>query len=71
MDTPFEPKSWLAALATIGGGYALMAGRQLSIIVDRCDADALESVMMQITGRPERLEAVKRAIELRQCGEVA
>ena len=69
MDTSFTPAGWLDSFSSIGGGYALIAGRKLSLITQHCDAHALEGVMAQITGQPDRLEAVKHAIELHQCGE--
>ena len=67
----FDPAVWLAALATIGGGYALMADRRLAFLVDDCDGDELAGVMSQIVGRAERQEAIKTAIERRQVGEVS
>lgn len=67
----FEPKVWLASLAEIGGGYALMSGRKLFLTVDRCDAEDLTAVMSQIVGHADRQEAIKRAIEDRQNGRVA
>lgn len=68
--TTFDPSLWLRAFTEIGGGYALMSGRRLHLIVNECDGDALTGMMAQIVGQPERQEAVKHAIELRQHGEV-
>jgi hypothetical protein len=67
----FNPKLWLQAFTTIGGGYALMADRRLAFLVDECDGEALTGVMAEIIGQPERQEAIKSAIERRQIGEVA
>lgn len=67
----FDPQLWLAAFAEIGGGYALVADRRLTFLVDGCDGEPLTGVMAQIVGRPERQEALKAAIERRQNGEVA
>lgn len=67
----FDPRQWLNALASIGGGYALMSGRRLAFVVDECEGEALTSVMAQIIGQPERQEAIKAAIERRSFGEMA
>lgn len=67
----FDPVTWLQALTTIGGGYALVSGRKLAFLVDDCDGEALTSVMAQIVGQPDRQEAIKIAIERRQMGEAA
>jgi hypothetical protein len=65
----FDPSLWLSALTAIGGGYALMADRRLTFVVQDCDADDLTRVMSQIVGHKERQEALKLAIEKRQAGE--
>lgn len=65
----FNPYLWLDALASIGGGYALGSDRRAFLLVDRCDGGHLTAVMGQITGQPERVEAVRTAIERRQTGE--
>jgi hypothetical protein len=65
----FNPRLWLNALTAIGGGYALASDRRLHLLVDHCAADALTPVMAQIVGNADRVEAVKRAIVLRQAGE--
>ena len=67
----FDPQLWLSALTSIGGGYALMADRRLTVMVDGCDDDELAFVMSQVIGHPERQEAIKVAIERRQFGEAA
>lgn len=67
----FEPKLWLSALTTIGGGYALMSDRKLAFLVDACETDALAGIMGQIIGQPDRQDAIKATIERRQCGEAA
>lgn len=67
----FDPRLWLSALTAIGGGYALMADRRLTLMVDGCDDDELAFVMSQVIGQPERQEAIKAAIEQRQFGEAA
>lgn len=66
----FTPSLWLAALSAIGGGYALMADRRLAFVVKDCDGDDLARVMSQIVGNADRQEALKRAIEQRQAGEL-
>ena len=66
----FDPAAWLSALVAIGGGYALAAGRKLYLVVDDCDTYDLAPIVGQIIARPERVEAVRTAIERRQCGEV-
>jgi hypothetical protein len=66
----FDPAAWLGALVEIGGGYALASGRKLWLVVQDCPADELTPVMAQIVGHPERVEAVRSAIERRQNGEV-
>ena len=67
----FDPRLWLSTLTAIGGGYALMADRRLTLMVDGCDDDDLAFVMSQVIGQPERQEAIKAAIEQRQFGEAA
>lgn len=66
----FDPKLWLASLTELGGGYALMAGRKLFLAVDKCESEALSSIMSQIIGQPDRQEELKRSIEQRQQPEV-
>lgn len=65
----FDPRLWLGALTAIGGGYALMADRRLTFLVDDCEGDALTPIMAQIVGQPDRQEALKHTIELRRAGE--
>lgn len=67
----FDPRLWLRALTAIGGGYALVADRRLTLLVDSCDDDELAFVMSQVIGQPERQEAIKAAIEQGQFGEAA
>lgn len=67
----FDPAIWLRALTEIGGGYALVADRRLAFLVDECGGEALTAVMAQIVGRADRQEAIKRAIEDRQNGQIA
>ena len=67
----FDLAAWLAALTTIGGGYALTSGRRLAFLVDGCDGEDLAIVMAHLIGQPDRQEAVKRAIEQRQNGEAS
>ena len=52
----------------IGGGYAVISGRQVAFIVDRKDNRAA-NVIAQVLGRPGRLDEVRSFIELRQNGE--
>lgn len=70
LDT-FDPAAWLTAMAQIGGGYALMSGRRLALMVDECHPEDLTTVMAPLIGRPDRQEAIKLAIEQRQLGQVA
>jgi hypothetical protein len=65
----FNPAAWLAALTSIGGGYALMSGRRLAFVVDECNGEDLAVVMSHLIGRLDRQDAIKRAIEQRQNGE--
>ena len=65
---PFDARAWLAAFTDIGGGYAVISGRQVAFIVDRSDTRAA-GVIAQVTGRPGRLDDVRSYIELRQNGE--
>lgn len=65
----FDPTAWLAALVEIGGGYALASGRKLWLVVQDVPADDLTPIMAQIVGNPERIEAIRWAIERRQLGE--
>ncbi|WP_010161402.1 hypothetical protein [Sphingomonas sp. PAMC 26617] len=65
----FDPSAWLSALVAIGGGYALASGRKLWLGVQDCPADELTSVMAQIIGKPDRIEALRGTIERRQGGE--
>lgn len=67
----FDPAIWLAALSTIGGGYALMADRRLAFLVDGCDGEELTNVMSQIVGHADRQDAIKAAIERRSLGQTA
>ncbi|WP_332789106.1 hypothetical protein [Sphingomonas sp. GB1N7] len=69
MQPTFDAAGWLSALVAIGGGYALASGRKLWLVVQDCPADELTSIMAQVVGRPERVEAVRTAIERRQNGE--
>lgn len=65
----FDPAAWLSELVAIGGGYALASGRKLWFVVQDCPADQLTTVMSQIVGKPDRVEAVRWTIERRQAGE--
>lgn len=67
----FDPAAWLSALVYIGGGYALASGRKLWLVVEECAAVDVEDVMRPLIGHPERVEAVRAAIERRQNGEPA
>jgi len=66
----FDPAAWLSALVAIGGGYALATGRKLYLVVDDCDTYDLAPIVGQIIAQPDRAEAVRIAIERRQCGQV-
>jgi hypothetical protein len=68
---PFDPAAWLHALVAIGGGYALASGRKLWLVVHDCAADELTPVIAQLVGHPERVEAVRTAIERRQSGDLS
>lgn len=65
----FDPTAWLSALVSIGGGYALASGRKLWLVVEECAAIDIEDLMRPLIGHPERIEAVRSAIERRQNGE--
>jgi len=65
----FNPIAWLSALVAIGGGYALASNSKLWLVVQDCPADELTTVMSQIVGNPERLEAVRSTIERQQAVE--
>ncbi len=67
----FDPATWLTAMTQIGGGYALVSGRRLALMVDDCHPDDLTTVMSHLIGRPDRQEAIKAAIERKQLGAVA
>jgi hypothetical protein len=67
--TGFDPALWLRALTAIGGGYALASDRKLHLIVSECPDDDLTPVMAQVIGQPDRIDAVRIAIERRQIGD--
>lgn len=67
-EAPFDARAWLAAFTDIGGGYAVISGRQVAFIVDSRDTRGA-GVIAQVTGRPGRLDEVRSFIELRQNGE--
>jgi hypothetical protein len=67
----FDPAAWLSVLVSIGGGYALASGRKLWLVVEGCATVDIEDVMRPLVGHPERVEAVRTAIERRQNGEGA
>jgi len=69
-SSTFDAASWLHALVSIGGGYALASNRKLWLVVQECPAEDLTPVMAQIVGHPDRVEAVRSTIERRQNGEV-
>jgi hypothetical protein len=64
----FDPSAWLSALVSIGGGYALASGRKLWLVVEECSAIDIEDLMRPLIGHPDRVEAVRTAIERRQNG---
>jgi hypothetical protein len=39
MAATFDPRMWLAAIAALGGGYALMADRRLAFVVQDCGGE--------------------------------
>lgn len=65
----FDPAAWLSALVSIGGGYALASGRKLWLVVEECATVDIEDVMRPLIGHPDRVEAVRSAIERRHNGE--
>jgi hypothetical protein len=65
----FDPAAWLTVLVSVGGGYALASGRKLWLVVEECAPADIENVMRPLIGHPERIEAVRAAIERRQNGE--
>lgn len=70
-DLGFDPRLWLSAFTSIGGGYALTPDRKLWLVVDACDDEELAACLSPLLGEPERQEAIKAAIEHRQFGEAA
>jgi hypothetical protein len=64
----FDPAAWLSALVSIGGGYALASGRKLCLMVEECATVDIEDLMRPLIGHPDRVEAVRTAIERRQNG---
>ncbi|TCP98277.1 hypothetical protein C8J46_105433 [Sphingomonas sp. PP-F2F-A104-K0414] len=64
----FDPAAWLGALVSIGGGYALASGRKLWLVVEECATVDIEDLMRPLIGHPDRVEAVRSAIERRQNG---
>lgn len=64
----FDPAAWLSALVSVGGGYALASGRKLWLVVEECAAVDIEDLMRPLIGHPDRIEAVRSAIERRQNG---
>lgn len=56
------------ALVDIGGGYALAPSRKLWLVVEKCAPIDIEDPMRPLIGPPERIEAVRSAIERRQNG---
>lgn len=71
MPPAFDPTAWLDALTGIGGGYALAVGGKLWLIAHDCQEAQLAPVMAQIVGKPDRLAAIRNAIERRQFGRTA
>ncbi|MFZ5793371.1 MAG: hypothetical protein ACRCS5_05980 [Sphingomonas sp.] len=69
IEETFDPMLWLAALSSVGGGYALTADRRLCLMVANCDPDDLAPLTAQLIGNPARREAVRVAIEQRQAGD--
>jgi hypothetical protein len=67
----FDATAWLSDLVAIGGGYALASGRKLWLVVDKCPADELTTVMSRVVGHPDRVDAIRATIERRQNGEIA
>lgn len=65
----FDAAAWLSALVSTGGGYALASGRKLWLVVEECTPVDIESIARPLIGHPERIEAVRSAIERRQNGE--
>ena len=66
----FDPTRWLCSFTNIGGGYALTADGRLNLFVGDCDGEKLAQVMAAVAGHPDRQQALKSAIQQRQCGEV-
>lgn len=64
----FDPAGWLSALVSIGGGYALASGRKLWLVVEECATADIEDLMRPLIGHPDRVDAVRSAIERRQNG---
>lgn len=64
----FDPAAWLVSFTAIGGGYALIAGRQVAFIIDPANTEAA-SVVSEAASFSGRLDAVRDMIERRQNGE--
>lgn len=67
---PFDPAAWVRALDATGVGYALGTDRLLWLKMDEHDGPALQALMAEITGHPDRGDLVRETIRRRQNGEV-
>lgn len=64
----FDASTWLDDFATLGGGW-IGTGERLSFIMPGALAFDLSYMLRQISGRPERIAAVRSQIAVR-AGEV-
>lgn len=65
----FDPTEWLRDFVKIGGGYVLLPQGRFHLDVLRCQREELQRVMGQLTGQPERVEALIAMLEARQLPE--
>ena len=66
----FDASQWLADFTALGGMYALGADRRLALVAYGPCAPDLAAMVAQIAGEPHKSEALRQAIEQRQCAEV-
>jgi len=59
----FDPRAWLTEYVSAGGAYVLtLHGAPIFLVADM-DGHFLTAVMSDIVGRPDRLSAVRAAME--------
>jgi hypothetical protein len=67
----FDARLWLDTFTTLGGGYVVYGERKIAFLVAGICALDLAMMMRVIAGRPERLEALKDAVEHHLVREAA